>query len=200
MGRGGVCNGRIRRESIWMEARNKGQRYSKKGLTFTGPRNLLAWLESPHGAELRGAIEESWLPNLAARLFDNSEESKQLQAEVIERHGRETRCLVVAQPMENGNVFLEAYGPRDLKMHIVTLPVVPLTPECLSVAEKIVELDAPRMFKPLYYPGGRRLAEVIEAMTAEEYLAWEREKEFRREWFKACDRIRDSKALDEVKK
>lgn len=173
-----------------MERQTKGRR-ANKGLTFTGPRNLVAWLESPHGVEVMGTIKDRWLSTVAATLFDVSEESKQLQADVLERHGKETRCLVVVQPMENGNVLLECYGPRELKMHLVTLPVVPLTPECLSVAEQILEMETPRMFKPLYYPGGRRLAEVVEVMTAEEYLAWEREKEFRREWFKTCDRIQD---------
>jgi hypothetical protein len=172
-----------------MEPKNKGQR-ARKGLTFTGPRNLLAWLESSHGAEIRQTIEDRWLDNLAAKLFDGSEESKQLQADVIERHGKETRCLIVAQPMENGSVYIECFGPRELKVHIITLPMAPLTAEWQNRMEQLTEVELPRAYKPLYYPSGKRRCDVIEVLDVREWA----EKENR----KMADAT-FSKALDGVK-
>lgn len=174
-----------------MSREKAAQRSTGKRLTFLGPRNLVAWLESPAGREVRETIEGRWLPTLAAKLFDGSEESKQLQAEVLERHGKETRCLIVASPMENGSVYLEMYGPRELKIHVITLPVVPATVECQRVAEQLVELELPRTYKPLFYPSGKRRVEVIEVIDAHAY--------FEREQKREADRL-FSKALDEVKK
>jgi hypothetical protein len=157
-----------------MEPAAKGQRRSSKRLTFTGPRTLVAWLESPSGAEVRQTIESRWLPNLAARLFDNSEESRLLQAEVIERAGKETRCIVVAAPMENGSVHITCYGPRELLVKIITLPKVPLTPEFLAASEKLIEVELPRAYKPWFYPAMVRQTAVVEALDV---LEWsEREK------------------------
>ena len=150
---------------------NSGSRSAKR-LDFLGQRTLLAWLESPAGAELRQTIESRWLPNLAARLFDNSEESKALQAEVIERAGKETRCIVVVEPYKTNEAHLKVYGPRELRVKVITLPIDPWpgTAEVELVKEKLIEVELKPAFRPYYYPSACRASETIEILTPEAAL------------------------------
>jgi len=167
---------RVTKGVSWMEPAVARRRDSKSVFASICPRLLIAWLDSPCGQPLREAIEEALLPNLAARLFDGSEESKALQAEVLERADKTTRCIVVASGMENGNVFLECYGPRELQVKIVTLPKIPLTPECLAMSEKLVEVELPKAYRPYFYPGMLRQREVVEVVDVEEWSAREKRK------------------------
>lgn len=173
-----------------MEPRVSGHGRSKSGFESLCPRLLIAWLKSAKGQPLREALErEVFQPNLAERLFDNSEESNALQAEVLERHDKSTRCIVVATGMENGNVFLECFGPKELLVKIVTLPKVPLTGECLATAEKLVEVELPKAYKPYFYPGMIRQRAVVEVIDVEEWSAKEKEK---------LTRVAFSKAIKET--
>jgi hypothetical protein len=147
------------------------QRFASKRLTFTGPRTLLAWLESPLGAELRQTIEDRWLPSLAGRLFDGSEESKALQAEVLERAGKETRCIVLVEPYKTNEAQVRVYGPRELKVKVITLPMARFaTPEQQRALEQLVEVELPRAYQPYYYPAACRASETIEILTPEAAL------------------------------
>lgn len=140
-----------------MEPRVKSQRSVNKGLHFTGPKTFLSWLRSPFGDELREAIERELLPNLAERLFDGSEESKRLQAEVIERADKTVRCVVTVQPLENGEVWVEVHGPQELRAKIVRLPVVPESmPALQGLVEKLVEVEAGKTFRRLLEDGRMR--------------------------------------------
>jgi hypothetical protein len=42
---------------------------SNKPLTFLGVRNLIAWLESPLGAEVKKTLEDRWMPDLEGVLW-----------------------------------------------------------------------------------------------------------------------------------
>lgn len=157
------------------------QRGLTKGLTFLGPRNLLAWLESPAGAEIRQTIESRWLPSLEAKLFDGSEESKALQAAVLERAGKEVRCVVVIEPFEPTKVIVRVHGPKQVKVKIISLPMAALpTAEQQRALEQMVEVELPWTFRQDYYASSKVSAEVVEILSPEQYLAKEREREWTR--------------------
>src|SRR5688572_22764721 len=125
-----------------MEPGTKGQLFTSKELTFTGPRTLVSWLDSPRGAEIRKTLEERWLvTDLEGRLFDNSEESARLRALVIERADKTVRAVVTVQPMENGEVDVTVYGPHELRARIIRLPVIPENVEARAEIEKLIEVE-----------------------------------------------------------
>lgn len=155
---------------------------SRNGFERICPRLLIAWLESPCGFELREAIERELLPNLAARLFDGSEEAKALQAEVLARAGKETRCLVVIEPYKPNEAQLKVYGPRELKVKVITLPMAACpTAETQRVLEQLVEVELKPWDKELYYPAACRASETVEILSPEAAL----EREHNKAWGKA---------------
>lgn len=176
-----------------MSRSKAGQQSTGKRLTFLGPRNLVAWLESPGGLEVRQTIESRWLPTLAARVFDGSEESKAVIAEVLERHDRTTRCVVTIEPCENGKVWVKVYGPRELKAVVLPLPLVPSTVELQGKLEQLIEVELPKTFRPVF-ENGRTVASAILEPTHWSLAEW-----CEREAKKMAD-VEFSKVLDEVKK
>jgi hypothetical protein len=133
-----------------MEPATREQRRSGNSFATICPRLLIAWLKSPCGQPLREAIERELLPNLAERLFDGSEESKRLQEEVIDRADATVRAVVTVQPTEMGDVDVIAYGPKELRVRIVRLPMVPPEPELQGLVEKLIQLELPKNYRRLW--------------------------------------------------
>lgn len=160
-----------------MEPAIKGQRRTGNSFESICPRLLIAWLRSPKGQPLREAIEEALLPNMAERLFDGSVESKKLQAEVIERADKTTRAVVTMQPLENGSVEVKVYGPRELRVKIIPLPMVPQTVECELAVEKLVEIEAGKSYRNLLWPTDKRAHAILGRMYFNfwEWVAKERD-------------------------
>jgi len=99
-------------------------------------------------------------------MFDGSEESKAVAAEVIERADQTTRAIVVVEPTENGLNWIKVYGPKEMKVKIITLPMAPPvpTPESQAINERIIESEMPKGF-PYYWPAYTR-ASAIQDLSA----------------------------------
>jgi hypothetical protein len=161
---------------------------SNKPLTFLGVRNLIAWLESPLGAEVKKTLEDRWMPDLEGVLW-TTEEGRRLQGEVLLRAGKETRAIVVVEPYKPNEAHLRVYGPRELHVKVVTLPMAECpTPEVQRTLEKLVEVELHRTYQPHYYPSCVRASETIEILTPVEFRNRELQKE--------CDKL----ALEALKK
>lgn len=160
-----------------MEPAIKGQRRSGNSFESICPRLLIAWLQSPKGQPLREAIEREILPDLESRLFDGSAESAALQAKVLERADKTTRAVVTMQPLENGSVEVIVYGPREMRVKIIPLPVVPQTAECELAVEKLVEIEAGRSYRNLLWPTNKRGHAILTRMYFNfwEWIAKERD-------------------------
>lgn len=162
-----------------MEPATKQYRSAKCGFESICPRLLVAWLKSAKGQPLREALErEVFQPNLAERLFDGSEESKQLQAEVIERADKQVRAMVTVQPTEAGDVDVQVFGPRELMVKVVTLPMVPPEPALCGMVEKLVEVEAGKNYRTLLEDGRLRGRAILDRRNFSfwEWVAKEKEK------------------------
>jgi hypothetical protein len=162
-----------------MEPATKQPHRSKCGFESLCPRLLIAWLKSAKGQPLREALEsELFQPNLAERLFDGSEESKQLQAEVMERADKTVRAMVTVQPTESGDVDVQVYGPRELMVKVITLPMVPPEPELNGLTERLVEVEAGKNYRTLLETGRMRARGILDRCNFHfwEWVAKEKEK------------------------
>lgn len=176
-----------------MSRENAGRRSASKRLTFLGPRNLVAWLESPAGLEIRQTIESRWLPTLAARVFDGSEESKAVIADVLERSDKTTKCVVTVEPCENGKVWVKVYGPRELKSIVLPLPMVPTTDEWQGAHEQLIEVELPKSFRQVFENGRVQASAILEPAhwSLEDWIAKERERVFAIEVSRGLDKLRE---------
>lgn len=174
-----------------MPRQTKCSRCAGKGLAFYGPRNLVAWLESVHGAAVRRTIEERWSSPLVSRVFDGSIEAQSVISEVLERCEKVTRCFVTAEPGENGTVWLRVYGPKWLRAEILTLPLVPTTPEWQRSLERLIEVELPKAFQPYWYPANVRASATLEPhhwdFTA--WSEWEKRRLFEKDFINGLNRL-----------